>query len=269
VFQNTWSARGGEMAKATTNYNAFQLILENRPIKPKKLITLKKKMENNPHLFKVKPILCNSKEASKDRYASCDGLGLGIIDGQHRFTVGQQLGRKIYYNVDDNIHLDDVSEATSETTPWSLPDFLHKFCMQGRIQYKAFSGYLSKTGFPISVCQVILQGGRGKYQTIQFQTGDLECKNWKLANNFEEAINGTDDKAGVCDYLGFARKSSFLNAFWLMFKNPLFDINRMMNKLEYGASTVRNCPDKPLFLRELSRLYNYNSRDKVKFYEDE
>jgi len=236
------------MAKATHNYNAFQLILENRPIKPKKLITLKKKMVNNPHLFKVKPILCNSKEASKDRYESCDGLGLAIIDGQHRFTVGQQLGRKIYYIVDDNIHLDDVAEATSETTPWSLSDFLHKYCMQGRTEYKAFSGYLSKTGFPISVCQVILQGARGRYQTIQFQIGDLECKNWKMANAFEEAINGTD---------------------WCMFKNPLFDLNRMMNKLEYSAANVRNCPTQPLFLKELSRLYNYNSRSKVKFYEEE
>jgi len=257
------------MADNTTNYNAFQLILENRPIRPKKLITLEKKMKDKPDLFKSKPILCNSKEISRDRYESCDGTGLGIIDGQHRFTVAQQLGKKIYYVVDDDIHLDDIAEATSETTPWTLSDFLHKYVMQGKTQYKAFSGYLHKSGFPISVCQTLLQGGRWKWHVQTFQQGNLLCSNWELANSFDETINGTDDKVGVIDYLTFAKKSSFLNAFWVMFKNPLYDNNRMMSKLEYAASTVRNCPTKDLFLKELSRLYNYNSRDKVKFFEED
>ena len=115
------------MAKATTNYNAFQLILENRPIKPKKLITLKKKMENNPHLFKVKPILCNSKEASKDRYASCDGLGLGIIDGQHRFTICKELNLPIHYIAGQNWNISEIRQINSVQKSWTYHDFIKSY----------------------------------------------------------------------------------------------------------------------------------------------
>lgn len=252
----------------TTNYSMFNIILENRPISPKKLIKLKKAIQEK-NLLKQFPILVNSKAVSKARYQSSDGNTLGIIDGQHRFIIAQQLGLPIYYEIDDDIHLDDVARATSVVDKWSLSDHLHKYVAQGKTQYKAFSGYVSRSGFPISMCQLILAGGRGGYQSEQFQNGDLECRNWKLANKFEEAVNGTDDKAGVQDYLGFAKKSAFLNALWTMFKNPAFDLNNMMSKLEYSASTVRNCPTRLLFLKELSRLYNYNSRGKIKFFEDE
>ena len=42
-----------------------------------------------------------------------------------------------------------------------------------------------------------------------------------------------------------------------------------MTKVEYMSTTIRDCPDRAGFLQELSRVYNYNSRDKVKFYEME
>ena len=72
------------MAK-TQNYNAFQLIVENRPINYQHVENLKKQMQDNPSYLKSDPILCNSKEMSNDRYASADGHAIGIIDGQHRF----------------------------------------------------------------------------------------------------------------------------------------------------------------------------------------
>ena len=257
------------MANKTTNYNNFQLVLENRPIKPTKLISLEKKMKDKPFIFKTKPILCNSKEVSKERYASCDGTGLGIIDGQHRFTVGQQLGRPIYYIVDDYIHLNDIAEATSETTPWTLSDFLHMYCVQGKTHYKAFSGYVNRSGFPVTMCQMILQGGKWRYEKLQFTTGNLECNNWDRANAFEEAINGTDEKAGIYDYLKFAKKSAFLHAYWIMYKHPEYEHSRFMKKLDYLARTIVNCPNWRLFLKELQKMYNHNSRDKVRFLEED
>ena len=257
------------MAK-TTNYNAFQLIIENRPINYLQVEKLKKAMLDNPEYLKAEPLLCNSKEISKERYASADGNAIGIINGQHRFLAAKSAGKTIYYTINDDVTLKDVALASSYVKKWTLADYLHYYCVQGMTEYKKFAGYMARTGFPPSVCQTVLQGGRGKYFSVKFNAGELECSQSMIkANKFADAVNGTDDVVGLIHYLPFALKSSCLQAFWTMFKNRKYDHNRMMSKLEYLSTSVRNCPDRRNFLKELSRVYNYNSRDKVKFFETE
>ena len=257
------------MAK-TQNYNAFQLIVENRPINYQHVENLKKQMQDNPNYLKSDPILCNSKEMSNDRYASADGHAIGIIDGQHRFLAAKAEGKTIYYTINDEISLRDVAVASAYSKKWTLNDYLHYYCVQGLTEYKKFAGYMSRTKFPPSVCQNILQGGRGKYFKTKFETGALECgASTNKAEKFADAVIGTDDKQGLTEFLTFARKAAFLNAFRVLYKNPKYDHSRMMAKVEYMSTTIRDCPDRAGFLKELSRVYNYNSRDKVKFFETE
>ena len=257
------------MAK-TTNYNAFQLVIENRPINYLHVEKLKKAMIDNPNYLKAEPLLCNSKEIGQVRYASADGNHHCIINGTHRFLAVKAVGGVVHYVINDDITLKDVALASSYQKKWVLTDYLHYYCVQGMTEYKKFAGYMARTGFPPSVCQTVLQGGRGKYFSVKFNSGELECSQSMIkANKFADAVTGTDDKVGLIHYLPFALKSSCLQAFWTMFKNKKYDHNRMMSKLEYLSTSVRNCPDRRNFLKELSRVYNYNSRDKVKFFETE
>ena len=253
----------------TKNYNIFTLISENRPIDWKRVDWLRKQLKNN-NMLQQYDILCNSKEKSMERYASCDGFGMGIIDGQHRFLSAKLENKTVYYTVDDSVTLDDVSKASAFQRPWTLKDHLHKYKTKGLQEYKKFAGYMSRSHFPISVCSIILCGGRGAYYKTAFEQGEMRCsQDWSKAEAFAEIINGTDTKKGVIFYLKYALNSRFVEAFWTLFKHKEYDHPRMMAKLEYLASTMQKCPDKPGFLRELSRVYNYNTRSKVRFYDEE
>ena len=77
------------------------------------------------------------------------------------------------------------------------------------------------------------------------------------------------EKAGIYDYLKFAKKSAFLHAYWIMYKHPEYEHSRFMKKLDYLARTIVNCPNWRLFLKELQKMYNHNSRDKVRFLEED
>ena len=246
-------------------YGAFTLITENRPVNWKRVDWLRKQLKKND-MLKQYDILCNSKETSMKRYSSCDGTGMGIIDGQHRFLAAKLENLTVYYTIDDSVTLDDVSKASAFQRPWILTDHLHKYKNRGHVEYKKFAGYMSRTGFPVSVCSIILCGGRGSYFKTAFEQGEMKCvKSWAKAESLADALLGTDTKKGVISYLKYARNARFVEAFWVMFKHKEYDHSRMMAKLEYLASTMQKCPDKAGFLKELSRVYNYNTRNKVRF----
>ena len=121
-------------------YGAFTLITENRPVNWKRVDWLRKQLKKND-MLKQYDILCNSKETSMKRYSSCDGTGMGIIDGQHRFLAAKLENLTVYYTIDDSVTLDDVSKASAFQRPWILTDHLHKYKNRGHVEYKKFAGY--------------------------------------------------------------------------------------------------------------------------------
>ena len=242
----------------TKNYNSFELISENRPVDYRKVERMRKQIAKK-NLTSSYIINVNSKEVSATRYGM-DGTKFAVVDGQHRFISCKLENKKIYYLVNDELTLDDIPKAASLQNSWKITDYLHHYAQRGFEEYKAFNGYMTKNQFPPSTTMMILSGSRGTYISTHLKNGELKCTTpWKLANDFADGI---DD---MSLHVKFSRNARFLEAFWTMFKHKQYKHPKMMAKMEYMSTQVKKCADRESFLEVLSYVYNYNSRNKVRF----
>ena len=107
----------------TTNFNDFSLIDSNRPPDWKKVAKMREEIKRK-NLTKEYPLIMNSKAASKRRYG-LDGTKIGVVDGQHRFLSCKLEGIKMYYQVSDNVTLDDIPRAAAVQKSWKMTDYIH------------------------------------------------------------------------------------------------------------------------------------------------
>ena len=143
----------------TSNYDMFELIKSNRPINPTKIDKMRERIKNK-NLTSGYNIIVNSKEAGKERYGT-DGTKYPIVDGQHRYISCQLEGQKFFYQINDDITLDDIPTAASLQHSWKITDYLHHYTTIGVKEYKQFVGYMNRYGFPPSAALIILCGDRG------------------------------------------------------------------------------------------------------------
>ena len=250
----------------TSKYNEFGLIESNRPINYKKIDKMRESIKQK-NLSRAYPIVVNSKSASKKRYG-LDGNTFAIIDGQHRFTSLSLEGQKIFYNINDEIDLRDIPKAAALQDSWKLTDYIHSYAVirngmsdnGNQRQYRALKGYMEGNKFPPSSTLVILCGSRDGHVLNQVRTGELQIiRDWKESN---EIANNIDD---MSRYIPFARNARFIEAYVEAYDNPEFDHNHMMNKLDYLGSKFRRCASSSDFLEQIEFIYNYKSRNPVKF----
>jgi hypothetical protein len=99
------------MVKSTTKFDDFSLIKANRPVDWGKIAVLRKEIKRK-NLTEVYPVNVNSKTVSKKRYG-LDGTRCGVVDGQHRYISCKLEKIPMYYQVVDNLTLDDIPRAAA------------------------------------------------------------------------------------------------------------------------------------------------------------
>ena len=238
----------------TSNYHMFELIESNRPISWTKIDKMRERIKNK-NLTSGYNIIVNSKEAGQERYGT-DGTKFPIVDGQHRYISCKLEGQKFFYQVNDDITLDDIPTAASLQHSWKITDYLHHYTTTGIKEYKQFVGYMNRYEFPPSAALIVLCGDRSTATLHDLKRGELKVKrSWALANNFGDAT----DSLGR--YISFNKQARFVEAFLVAFTNSDYKHDRMIAKLEYLSSKMLKCSDTRA---HLEYLYNYNSKDKVK-----
>ena len=244
-------------AQETSNYDLFELIDSNRPISWTKVERMRERIKHK-NLTSGYNIIVNSKEAGKKRYGT-DGKKYPIVDGQHRYISCKLEGEKFFYQINDDIELDDIPTAASLQHSWKLTDYLHHYSTVGIHEYKQFVGYMNKYEFPPSATLVVLCGERGNAVAHALKRGEMKItRPWALANNFGDAVDT------LSQYVKFNKQARFIEAFLVAFCNPEYNHSRMMAKLEYLSSKMLKCSDMRTHLEQIEYIYNYNSKDKVK-----
>ena len=241
----------------TSNYDMFELIESNRPISWTKIDKMRERIKHK-NLTSGYNIIVNSKEAGKERYGT-NGKKYPIVDGQHRFISCKLEGQKFFYQVNDDIELDDIPTAASLQHSWKMTDYLHHYTTIGIHEYKQFVGYMTTYEFPPSAALIILCGDRSIATLHDLKRGELKIKrSWAVANNFGDATDSLDR------YVSFNKQARFVEAFFVAFTNSNYSHERMIAKLEYLSSKMLRCSDTRAHLEQIDHIYNYNSKDKVK-----
>ena len=241
----------------TNNYKMFELIKENRPINWPKIERMRIKVREK-NLTSAYTIIVNSREAGKERYKT-DGTKLPIVDGQHRFVSCKLENKTVYYQINDDVTLEDIPTAASMQNSWKLTDYLHHFCTKEVSEYVKFNEYMTLNEFPPSTTLVILCGDRGSHITNMFKSGKMEVTTaWEFANKFAEAV----DDFGA--FINFNKHARFIEALHICFEHPKYNHERMMTKIEYLSNKLKRRPDVKSHLEQLEYVYNYKAIKRLK-----
>ena len=244
--------------RTTKNYDDFEIIKSNRPINMKKVERMRKEMRNKD-LSSAYVVIVNSKATGKKRY-NTSGQKYPVVDGQHRFMSLKAEGKKIYYLVNDNVNLIDIPKAASMQNSWKLIDYIHHYAVIGDVKFQLFQSYMESNKFPSSTTAVVLLGSRNTNVVLGIKNGKMSFKrSWDSAYDFAESVKDFDR------YVNFNRNARFLEAFVRVYDHPKYNHKRMMSKVKYLANKINRCADAESFLEQFQYIYNYNSRDKVKF----
>lgn len=230
----------------TDDYSIFKVIDGNRPINKANVSRLVKSMENE--LLQV-PIIINEKYE--------------IIDGQHRFAACQETKNPIYFIIVRGYTLSQVHRLNAISRKWSFDDYLNAYADMGIKDYEVARDFIERYGFSGQASLAMLlnyNGSSGGEQMLNFFNCKFKVKDIKKAEETAENLIYT----GIY-YKGYKRRS-FTYAMMYLFSHKNFDFNVFISKLEKNQTKLVDCTNRAEYIKLIEEIYNYRSRQKVRFY---
>jgi hypothetical protein len=117
----------------TTSYDMFKNIKGNRLVSPTNYNKLLRSMQEKQL---VTPICVNEN--------------MEIIDGQHRYLVAKELGKPVYYYIEEGYREEEMKRANLVSSNWNKNDFLNMFLNQNDPTYIKIKDLMDKYGIVIS-----------------------------------------------------------------------------------------------------------------------
>jgi hypothetical protein len=232
----------------TTEYSAFKTLDGNRNLNPANLARLKKSMQQE--LLQV-PIIVNEK--------------MEIIDGQHRFESCKDLGLPLCFIIVKGYELPQVHKLNAIARNWDLPDYLDSYVNLGLKDYILTKKFILKYRLPIASSLQLLRGvstesGYSRSTSDSFKAGTFEVKDYSracvLANQILE----------VGKLYNGSKRRQFIAAMIFILEHPAFNFNTFLKKLALQQTALVHCTNKKQYIMLIEEIYNYRSRDKVRFF---
>jgi len=216
----------------THDYFIFENVSGNRATND---LHIKRLMDSFNKEYLVNPIIVN------ENYQ--------IIDGQHRFEAAKRLELPIYCIIQKGYSLKEVQLLNMNQTNWTNKDYLESYSELGYNSYVQFKDFWEEypmfsftailillsqmTGNPHSKFTVHKQRGGKKSIArssikIRFKEGDFEIPDLSKSESFAKKI------LKVKKYYSGYNRTLFVRTMVSLFKNPNYDHNEFLKKLESG-----------------------------------
>lgn len=230
--------------KKTKNYNLFNFNNLNRKIDERHLSQLKEAIVKN-NLLHLRPIQINSK--------------LQILDGQHRLRAAKDLGVYIYYTVEREMTEEEMILLNQHNKNWVAPDFLEYYAKKGIEDYVICKAFQEKWNFDLGSCIALLTQESRSYHA--FRKGLFKIKDLERANYLAERVYSFKPY-----YSGFRRRN-FIFAIVRISNEKKYSHKRMIQKLAKQQHKLVDCTTKLKYIQLLESIYNFRSKDKLRFIE--
>lgn len=226
----------------TSNYEEFKALGGNRQLNKGHLSRLRKSIAQH-YLFS--PILVNEN--------------MEIIDGQHRFTICQELELPVRFIEVDGYGLEEVQILNANSHDWSIKEYLDSYVRHGMPEYIKLNDFYNEfKHYGLSVCRALLDGHFGNsHDTEKFKRGDYKCGSTKQARDW--AIKLGTIKPHYEKYL----VKAFVTAMLHLFKHAEYNHSEFVAKLQYQSTSLIDCRTSDQYLVVIEDIYNYRRRDKV------
>ena len=225
----------------TSDYSIFVLSEMNRvPGHYKKVL---QSIKENDYT-KYQPILVNNK--------------MEIVDGQNRFLACQELGLPIHFIVSETINIFAAADINRASKNWNSMDYVQHYAKRGRESYIELLDVCAKYDQKLSVVQQfgkITNNHKSAAECVK--AGDFQFKTDVDIDGF---FNHVKD---FSDYYHFSKQDKFVKAVLRLFLTEGYKPEKMLKKLRIASGIVHEQPRVDMMARELLKLYNYKSKNKL------
>lgn len=232
----------------TNNTDKFSKQIGNRAIDQAHLARLKESIKTK-NLLSTQPIVVNEQ--------------MEVIDGQHRLQAAIDLGLGIHYINVTNVDMEDVQLINSHMKNWGNTDFMEAYISAGNVNYKLYKEYKEKYKTHHTVLLAIFTGTSNNRSTGDFKTGRLVITSDKkeLADNILRHIQD------ISIFFPPAVNRNFgLAIHKIVTQVKEYDMDKMLKQIEVQQNRMRRSITKIEYVRMLEGIYNYNQKNKVRFY---
>lgn len=231
----------------TKDYSIFKIIDCNRDIDESGVKSLSKSIMKK-NLLKSNPIIVDSH--------------MQVMDGQHRLRAAETLGVDIYYIIDDNFSISDISRINSTRKNWSSENYINFYMQQGFDEYIKLDEFLKE--FKISLrCAIVFISGRDSFRLFpSIKDGSF---NFKLFEESKKALKSYCKMQNILISINFKPKMiltslGFIKACKVFFESKLVDHDLFFTQLDRAVHLIHPCGNGREYLDILCDIYNFRMR---------
>lgn len=233
----------------TENYDMFRKIGGNRKINKTNYAKIVKSMKEEQLII---PIVVNEKYE--------------IIDGQHRFTACEDLGKPVYFYMVRGYGLEQVKRANIASSNWKKENYLDMFVAEGNEVYKEFEEIKERYDLNISNLLkifAIVQEKQSARVGYEFENGTFTLDGKMEVLRFLTALEDFN-------FFKFYKSNNFLIAFTRLYFKSEYDHDKMKTKLITHRNSLekRSTSDEYLVLL-CNRIYSFGVTKNPIYYSSE
>lgn len=240
----------------TEDFTIFKNVLGNREINERHVRDLTDAIRRK-NLLEYYPLLVNEDKE--------------VIDGQHRLLAAANAGVPVYYTEVPGLQLDDVMSINTHSKRWGIQDFVDSYITLGNHHYEVLNSFAKNHHLSVGASAQLLAGNYNRSNVVGGGTIGSMIKNGSfevLAQVQAERIaRALDD---IQPYANFNVKidRNFIQALRLLDRNPVFDMEKLMSKLQiHGDRKIERRVNPRYYLLQLEEIYNFKaSTGRVELY---
>lgn len=222
-------------------YGEFKFFAENREINQGNVESIAEGIEHT-YLLDLYPIVTDREKV--------------IVDGQHRFTVAKNMILPFYAIASDDVTVEDIARANSNTLAYSVDDARFVYEKLGLKAYERVNHFIRINGLDEGSRLSKRTGSVIKWldpncNKATFVSGDFVVRKPEYAQAIADTIK---DYAKV---QSFFERSKYSEVIQNLLLNPLYDHARMMRNLEKIPTRLKKVATRDEGFKVLTDIYNY------------
>jgi hypothetical protein len=228
----------------TNDYSKFKTKKGNRTLNKLHLKRLAESVKLHD-LLHANPILVNEN--------------FEIIDGQHRFNVCMELKKSVHYIQVKSLGLKEIQILNANSKNWKSEDYVNGYCDLNMKEYIWLKDFCIKNNMSAEIAAILCNGAANNAEVIK--SGNFVAKDktaaYKMASYFKLYLK----------YYNGAKRRRFVEALISLNKIKSFTHDKMLSKLKYQSTKLKDCVTIKSYLAILEEIYNYKERgEKLRFF---
>lgn len=228
---------------ATTDYEMFNLLEENRDIKQNIVQKLMKSFRETDGMCEAQPIIV-------DRHYN-------VIDGQHRLEACKQLGLPVYYLV-SNSTKDIIIPLNSVQEKWALEDYAKYYSKKNNENYISILEVRKQTHASIDGIIEVIGSSGGRANDV-FKEG-----RFILDGSLNEIISKVEKMLELCFKVRGKRQINrkITRAIRYLSRVEHFNQDYLLEKIDKHKGKIHGCDTSEDYITMFRDVYNYKSKGK-------